>query len=49
MQRALSELIGLHGEVGHDQVVQGFLQVSKWLLWEGCEEGQHQQSLTLKS
>lgn len=49
MKRALSELIWLHGEVGSYQVVQGSLQFSKWLLREGCEEGQHQQGLTLKS
>lgn len=45
---ALSKLIWLHGEVRDHQGVQGSLQLSQWLLWEGCQEGQHQQGLTLK-
>ena len=44
---ALSKLIWLHGEVEGYQGVEGFLQLCQRLRWEGCEEGQHQQGLTL--
>ena len=46
---ALGKFIGLHGKVGDHQSVEGLLQLSEGLLWEGREERQHQQSLTLKS
>ena len=46
VKRALGKLIGLHGEV-HHQSIEGLLQLSQLLLWEGCEEGQHQQGLAL--
>lgn len=47
VQRALGELVRLHGEVRDHQGVQGSLQLGQLLLGEVREEGQHQQGLTL--